>query len=103
MKEYNKLVRDYIPQMIEENGNKALYHILSKEEYIEELDKKLNEEVMEYQQDKSLEEMADILEVLLAICKARGYSEEELENKRRVKANERGMFSNRIFLEYVEE
>lgn len=47
MKEYNKLVRDYIPQMIEENGNKALYHILSKEEYIEELDKKLNEEVME--------------------------------------------------------
>lgn len=47
--------------------------------------------------------MADILEVLLAICKARGYSEEELENKRRVKANERGMFSNRIFLEYVEE
>ncbi len=103
MKEYNKLVRDYIPQVIERNGSKAAFHILSQKEYMEELDKKLNEEVKEYQEDKSLEEMADILEVLQAICVARGYTVEELEAKRIEKAAARGGFQKKLFLEYVEE
>ena len=47
--------------------------------------------------------MADILEVLQAICVARGYTLEELENMRMKKAKERGGFKNHIFLEYVEE
>ncbi len=49
MKEYNRLVRDFIPQMIEVNDNIVFYHILSRVEYIDELDKKLKEEVVEYQ------------------------------------------------------
>lgn len=36
------------------------------------------EEVKEYQLDKSIEEMADILEVLYAICNAHGYTIDEL-------------------------
>lgn len=46
--------------------------------------------------------MADMLEVLLAICLARGYSLEELEVMRLKKAVERGGFSEKIFLEYIE-
>ena len=65
---------------------------MNKEEYIAALEVKLNEEVAEYQQDKNLEEMADILEVLQAICVARGYSLEELEVMRAKKASERGGF-----------
>lgn len=99
---YNKLVRDKIPDIVSADGGKATYYILSKEEYIVELDKKLNEEVKEYQADKSLEEMADVLEVLYAICKARGYAIEELEAKRKEKAEVNGSFNERIFLEYVE-
>ena len=57
----------------------------------------------EYQEDKNLEEMADVLEVLQAICVARGYSLEELERLRAKKADERGKFADRIFLEYVED
>lgn len=102
MKVHNKLVRDKIPLIIEGSGRRAVTHILSDEEYIEALEIKLSEEVAEYQADRNLEEMADILEVLQAICVARGYNLEQLEDKRREKAEERGGFKDKIFLEYVE-
>ena len=102
MKVYNKLVRDKIPEIIETDGKACKTHILSNDEYIAALEVKLNEEVAEYQADKNLEEMADVLEVLQAICIARGYSLEELEALRAKKADERGGFAAKIFLEYVE-
>lgn len=102
MKVYNKLVRDKIPEIIEADGKTCKTKTLSDEEYIASLEAKLNEEVAEYQEDKNLEEMADVLEVLQAICVARGYSLEELESVRAKKANERGGFADKIFLEYVE-
>lgn len=64
MKVYNKLVRDKIPEIIKADGKECKTHILSKDEYIAALETKLNEEVAEYQEDKNLEEMADVLEVL---------------------------------------
>ena len=103
MKVYNKLVRDKIPEIIEADGKVCRTHILSNEEYIAALETKLNEEVAEYQADKNLEEMAHVLEVLHGICVARGYSLDELEAMRAKKANERGGFKEKIFLEHVEE
>ena len=102
MKVYNKLVRDRIPEIIEADEKSCKTRILSDEEYIVALEAKLNEEVAEYQADKNLEEMTDVLEVLQAICLARGYSLEELEAMRLKKAVERGGFSEKIFLEYIE-
>ena len=102
MKVYNKLVRDKIPEIIETDGKVCRTHILSNEEYIVALEAKLNEEVAEYQADKNLEEMADVLEVLQAICLARGYSLAELEELRAKKVDKRGGFSARVFLECVE-
>lgn len=101
MKVYNKLVRDKIPEIIEADGKTCKTRILSNEEYIAALEAKLNEEVVEYQLDKNLEEMADILEVLQAICVARGYSLEELEVMRAKKKSSRGSFLKRIFLKEV--
>lgn len=103
MKIYNKLVRDKIPAIIEADGKECKTRILSNDEYIAALEMKLNEEVAEYQADKNLEEMADILEVLQAICLVKGYSLDELEVMRAKKADERGGFKEKIFLEYVEE
>lgn len=70
---HNKLVRDKIPEIIEKSGKKAITRTLTQEEYLSELDRKLNEECAEYQADKSLEELADMLEVMYAIAEARGY------------------------------
>ena len=92
-----KLVRDRIPEIIKNDGKNPIIEILSNEDYLKELDKKLNEEVAEYQEDKSIEEMADVLEVLFAICEARGYSVDELMQVRETKREKRGGFSDRIF------
>lgn len=64
--------------------------------YLSELDRKLNEECAEYQERKSLEELADMLKVMYAIAEARGYSVVELETVRKRKAAERGGFRDRI-------
>ena len=100
---YNKLVRDKIPEIIMKSGKTAHCHVLDNNEYIAELDRKLNEECAEYQSDKSIEELADMLEVMYAIVEARGYSVAELERVRLEKAEKRGGFSERIFLEQVED
>lgn len=52
-----KLVRDKIPKIILTDGKKPIIRVLGTEEYLEELDKKLNEEIAEYQADESIEEM----------------------------------------------
>lgn len=94
-----KLVRDKIPRIIQADGKSPIIRTLSEEDYLQELDKKLNEEVAEYQADKSIEEMADVLEVLYAICEARGHSLEELEQVRKEKSDKRGAFKERIYWE----
>ena len=100
---YNKLVRDKIPEIIMKSGKTAHCHVLDNNEYIAELDRKLNEECAEYQSDKSIEELADMLEVMYAIAEVKGYSVAELERVRLEKAEKRGGFSERIFLEQVED
>lgn len=100
---YNKLVRDRIPEIIEADGKICVYEILSDEDYIALLDQKLNEELAEYQESKSLEELADLLEVMQAVVKARGWTLEELEQVRISKAAERGGFKKKILLKEVRE
>ena len=94
-----KLVRDKIPQIIIADGRTPIVRTLSDEEYLSELDRKLNEEVADYQADKSLEEIADVLEVLLAICEARGHSVDELMEVRDKKREKRGGFRDKMYWE----
>ena len=80
------------------SGAKPVTKILNDDEYTFYLEKKLDEEVAEYHQDKNLEELADILEVVYALCENQGYSKEELLSVYRKKHNARGGFAKRIFL-----
>ena len=98
MKEFNKLVRDKIPDIIRAQGEMAFTRVLEIEEYKKHLDKKLDEEIKEYRTDHNLEELADILEVIYALCKADGHTIEELHALRKNKYDERGGFDDRIFL-----
>lgn len=100
---HNKLVRDRIPEIVASAGKQAVTRVLSEEEYIAELDRKLDEECAEYHADRSLEELADVLEVLYAIAAARGHTVEELEQVRAAKAEKRGAFADRVFFEKVVE
>lgn len=100
---YNKLVRDHIPEIIEPGGRKCTTEILSDDRWLQMLDAKLNEELAEYQESKSLEELADLLEVMRAIVKARGWNWEQLEQVRQEKAARRGGFEKKILLKEVRE
>ena len=100
---YNKLVRDKIPAIIQASGKDCETEILSEEKYLPMLDEKLDEEVAEYHKDQNIEELADILEVLYAVAKARGYSEEYLHHVRVEKRKKRGGFEERVLLKSVEE
>lgn len=102
-KTYNKLVRDKIPEIIEKDNRKCSVRILDDEEYIKAIDAKLDEELAEYNKDQNLEELADILEVIYAAAEARGYTIDELERLREEKAEKRGRFKKRLFLENVTE
>ena len=95
---YNKLVRDRIPEIINGSGKTCDIRILSDEEYLQRLDAKLDEELAEYQESKSMEELADLLEVVRAVAAARGSSMEQVEGIRQRKARERGGFEKRILL-----
>ncbi len=98
---YDKLVRDKIPEIIEASGRRCRYSYLSREDYLTRLDEKLSEELAEYQESKSMEELADLLEVIRAVAAARGSSIEEVEAIRRVKAEKRSRFEKRILLTEV--
>ena len=100
---YNKLVRDKIPEIIEESGKSCEIEILSNDEYLKMLDKKLDEELAEYHKEQNIEELADLLEVLLATAKARGYSVETLYQVCDEKKKARGGFDKKILLKWVQE
>lgn len=102
-KQYHKLVRDRIPEIIEADGKTCVCETLSDEDYLYLLDQKLNEELAEYQESKSLEELADLLEVMHAVVKAHGWTLEGLEQVRADKAAKRSGFEKKILLKEVRE
>ena len=101
--QYNKLVRDRIPEIIESSGKSCTTEILSAEDYLRMIDAKLDEELAEYHKDQNIEELADLLEVIRAATIARGYSLEDLERVRAEKVAKRGGFEKRILLVEVQE
>ena len=98
IKNYDKAIRDKIPDIIKKSGNSYNVKKLSDDEFLPELEKKLREEVEEYLENKSVEELTDIIEVINRISELKGVSHNELEKIRQKKADERGKFNENLFL-----
>lgn len=96
---YNKLIRDKIPEHIAQCGGSAITHIADEAEYWEKLKGKLQEEVREFLDSEESEELADIMEVIDAICAHLGIDPDDLQKIKTKKAQERGGFTKRIILE----
>lgn len=100
----NKLVRDKIPEEINKiQGRKCNYKILNNEEYLQELDNKLFEEAHEFVEEHSVEELADLMEVVFAIMEIKNMSIEDIEKARESKKIKKGAFKDRIYLIDVEQ
>lgn len=102
---HNKLVRDNIPNIISEQNNIPIYYTLSDEQYWKALLDKDIEELQEIKKATSLnevkEELADKLEVLIAIAKFNGFSLEDIIKEADIKRKKRGCFDKKIFLKKV--
>ncbi|MEK7550097.1 MAG: nucleoside triphosphate pyrophosphohydrolase [Patescibacteria group bacterium] len=99
MPEYNKLVRDKLIDIITEKGERAIYHTAEDPEFKEKLREKLREEVEEFLEAESMEEMADILEVLHTWHMLLNWTREDVEAVQKAKRDERGGFAGRTILE----
>ena len=104
---YNKLVRDLIPQIIEADGKTCVTHLLDESQYIAEVNKKMHEELAEYEEattaEDAVEELSDLLELIHAAATYHGVTVDELEAVRAEKAKARGGFNDRIYLVEVKD
>tara|TARA_R100001594_G_scaffold114598_1_gene149405 strand:+ start:102 stop:410 length:309 start_codon:yes stop_codon:yes gene_type:complete len=98
-----KLVRDFIPQIIQENPERTCdYYIAGDDEYEMRLFAKMKEELQEFIDNPCYEEAADMYEVLCALCKLHGLDIDGVESAAMDKREARGAFFNRIVLERVD-
>jgi len=97
---YNKAIRDKIPEIIKASGKEPKTRQLSDAEFLSKLEEKLVEELKEYQDSKSPEELADILEVIYRIGQLKG---SDLEKIRIKKNQDRGAFEKNLFLIQVDD
>ena len=97
--QYNKLVRDKIPEYIKTKGGKPIFHVAAKKEYWQKLKDKLLEEYEEFKKYESIEEFADLMEVIDAIANYKRFDQNKVIAMRDKKAEERGRFKNRIILD----
>ncbi len=100
---YNKLIRDRIPELLKSRGKEAITEVLSPLDYLDRLHEKLDEELEEYHETCSIEELVDLVEVIYGILDYRCVSREEFEEIRRVKKEKRGSFEKRLLLKGVIE
>ena len=96
MESYNKLVRDNIPKILDAKNVSYEKRIASPEEYKVELIKKLSEEAGEFLEAGSVEELADVIEVIEALKQLPEYT--DVEAIRQKKREERGGFDQKIIL-----
>ncbi|MFH0853627.1 MAG: nucleoside triphosphate pyrophosphohydrolase [bacterium] len=99
---YNKLVRDFIPEIVKEDGMRAEVKILDDIDYVKALNEKLVEEAKELvnapDENAIKNEIIDLYEVLYAMEKFHGFRHSELIDLQEKKRNERGGFKKKIFL-----
>lgn len=101
-----KLIRDRLPQMMRSQGLAVFDRRLGDEEFVAALKDKLLEEAQEAREATSpaelADELADVMEVILALAQASGLSLDEIETRRIAKRAERGGFDQRVFNAAVE-
>lgn len=103
---YNKLIRDNIPNIIKAKGEEPITKVLDDETYKKELEKKLYEEyeeVLEASGEERVEELADMLEIIRSLAKLENKTLDDVIECANIKAEKRGAFEEKVFLEKVIE
>lgn len=98
-KEYYKLVRDKIPEIMIKEGSLVKAEIIEDDKlYKSELLLKLDEEVNKLKSEPNINEIVDILEVLEAYAKINNFKWEDILRIKEEKLKNKGSFDGKIFL-----
>lgn len=100
---YHKLVRDRIPELLEESGTEFGLHQERGDRLRDYAMRKLQEEVMEFVENPCAEEAADIMEIMNFICHRLGIHEHTIVAEATSKRVLRGGFEMGYILEWTEE
>jgi predicted house-cleaning noncanonical NTP pyrophosphatase (MazG superfamily) len=95
----HKLVRDKVPGQLKAKGVEVKVHQADQAEFESELLEKLREEVLEFKNAKSMDQLADLLEVVDAVIQLEGWTKEQVEAVRVQRLQEKGGFNERFILE----
>jgi predicted house-cleaning noncanonical NTP pyrophosphatase (MazG superfamily) len=102
----DKLIRDNLPQIMRASGIQVFERVMEKDEYLKRLKDKLLEEAKEVIASGSAkemrEELADLLEVMLALAKVYGMEFTDIQQAAEQKRADKGGFDNRIYNAFVE-
>ena len=103
---FDKLTRDTSPQFLQDSGINVFHRVMGQDEFLSHLKQKILEEVQEVHSalspEETLEELADLLEVIYALTTAQGFSLADLEAQRLQKKEARGGFDGRLYITAVE-
>ena len=101
-----KLIRDKLPAIMRASGLRVFERTLEPGDFIKSLEAKLAEEAAEVaaagDREERLDELADVMEVVLALARAHDFTPAELEARRLAKRQARGGFDWRIYNAAVE-
>jgi predicted house-cleaning noncanonical NTP pyrophosphatase (MazG superfamily) len=100
-KEYNKLVRDHIPEIIRQDGRRCSVEVMLEEEYVRALKDKLIEEAKEAaaaKPEELVKELADLYEVIDSLMEAHRIDREAVLTEKQRRYQSRGGFSQRLRL-----
>ncbi|MEB3342505.1 nucleoside triphosphate pyrophosphohydrolase [Okeania sp.] len=103
--EYNKLVRDHMPEIIRKSGIECETVTLSEREYQQALRQKIIEEAQEVATANNADlviEIADLLEVVDALLKSYGISRNQVRLEKDKKRASKGDFDNKTMLLWVD-
>lgn len=102
---YNKLVRDGIPEYLDQRGDTCAWEMMKEEEYQGALRAKLVEEAREASEAESarlVKELADLYEVIDALMATYDIEPEQVRAEQQRKRAERGGFGGRVRLLWAE-
>jgi len=100
-KEYDKLVRDRIPEIIRQDGRQCGVEVMPEDEYVQALKDKLVEEAKEAAaagSDDLVKELADLNEVIDALMAACGIERQAVLARQEERRQSRGGFDQRFRL-----
>lgn len=102
-REINELVRNNIPEILQNAGKDVIYVEIAKEDFENDLILKMQAELGEYLMHKKEKNLVDMYEIFLELIKMRNFNIEHIEQLREDYNNKYGDYSGRKYILKIEK